>query len=53
MFKDPEFQEELKKRKWEVEFIGGEELQTLARDVVNQPPEINGVVEKVAGKVSS
>ena len=50
MFKDPEFQEELKKRKWEVEFIGGEELQSLARDVVNQPPEVAAALKRILSK---
>jgi tripartite-type tricarboxylate transporter receptor subunit TctC len=47
MFKDPEFQEELKKRKWEVEFIGGEELQALAKEVVNQPPDVAAALKRI------
>ena len=47
MFKDPEFQEELKKRKWEVEFVGGEELQGLAKEVVNQPPDVAAALKRI------
>jgi hypothetical protein len=47
MFKDPEFQEGLKKRKWEVEFVGGEELQTLAKEVVNQPPDVAAALKRI------
>ena len=47
MFKDPEFQEELKKRKWEVEFVGGEELQALAKEVVNQPPDVTAALKRI------
>jgi hypothetical protein len=47
MFKDPEFQEELKKRKWEVEFVGGEELQALAKEVVHQPPDVAAALKRI------
>jgi hypothetical protein len=47
MFKEPEFQEELKKRKWEVEFVGGEELQGLAKEVVNQPPDVAAALKRI------
>jgi hypothetical protein len=47
MFKEPEFQEELKKRKWEVEFVGGEELQVLAKEVVNQPPDVAAALKRI------
>ena len=47
MFKDPEFQEELRKRNWEVEFVAGEELQSLAKDVVNQPPDVAAGLKRV------
>jgi tripartite-type tricarboxylate transporter receptor subunit TctC len=38
--KEPDLLEEAKKRRWEVEHIPGEELQTLATEVINQPPDI-------------
>jgi tripartite-type tricarboxylate transporter receptor subunit TctC len=38
--KDPEFVAETKKRKFDLEPVPGEELQTLAKEVVNQPADI-------------
>lgn len=38
--KDPEFIAETKKRKFDLEPVPGEELESLANEVVNQPPEI-------------
>ena len=35
MFKDPEFNDELKRRNWEAGPIGGDELQSLAKEIVN------------------
>jgi tripartite-type tricarboxylate transporter receptor subunit TctC len=42
--KEPELLEEAKKRSWEVEYIPGEELQALAKEVIDQPADI---VERV------
>ena len=42
--KEPDLLEEGKRRNWEVELIRGEELETLAKEVIDQPPE---VVERV------
>lgn len=50
MFKDPEFQEELKKRNWEVDPVFGEDLQNLAREVVNQPPEVTATLKRILGQ---
>ncbi len=38
--KEPDLLEEGKKRGWEVEHIPGEELQNLANEVIDQPPDI-------------
>jgi len=50
MFKDPEFSDELKKRRWEVRPVGGEELQALAKQVVDQPPEIEAALKRLLSK---
>ncbi|MBM4260873.1 MAG: hypothetical protein FJ145_05450 [Deltaproteobacteria bacterium] len=47
MFKDAEFEEELKKRKWEVKPVRGEELQALAKEVVNQPPDVAAALKRI------
>ena len=47
MFKDPEFVQELKKRNWEVEPVGGEELQNLAKEVVNQPADVAAALQGI------
>ncbi len=36
---DPGFLDEAKKRSWAIEPIGGEELEKLAKEVIDQPPE--------------
>ncbi|HWP60241.1 MAG TPA: tripartite tricarboxylate transporter substrate-binding protein [Candidatus Acidoferrales bacterium] len=38
--KDPDLLEEAKKRRWEVDYIEPEELERLAKEVIEQPPEI-------------
>jgi tripartite-type tricarboxylate transporter receptor subunit TctC len=50
MFKDPEFMEELAKKSWEVKPIGGEELEALAKEVFNQPPEMVAGLKKLLSK---
>jgi tripartite-type tricarboxylate transporter receptor subunit TctC len=50
MFKDPEFMEELVKKGWEVKPIGGEELEALAKEVVDQPPEVVAGLKKLLSK---
>jgi tripartite-type tricarboxylate transporter receptor subunit TctC len=50
MFKDPEFTDEIKKRNWEAHPIPGEELQALASEVVNQPPEIKDALKRILSK---
>ena len=50
MFKDPEVVNEIKKRNWEAEPVPGDELDTLAKDVVNQPPEIAAALKRILSK---
>jgi hypothetical protein len=38
--KDPDFIDEAKKRGWELRPVSGEELQALAKEVIDQPPEV-------------
>jgi tripartite-type tricarboxylate transporter receptor subunit TctC len=40
---------EAKKKKWDLDPLGGEELEALARDIVVQPPEVIERVKKVLG----
>lgn len=44
MLKDPEFIAEVKKRRYDLEPVSWEEMQTLAKEVTSQPPD---VVERV------
>ncbi len=50
MFKDPEFNDELKKRNWVAGPIAGEELQSLAKEIVNQPPEVSESLKRILSK---
>jgi tripartite-type tricarboxylate transporter receptor subunit TctC len=47
--KDPALLEDLKKRRWEVDAIGGEELAKLAKEVISQPPEVIERMKKILG----
>jgi tripartite-type tricarboxylate transporter receptor subunit TctC len=47
--KDPALLEDLKKRRWEVDSISGEELEKLAKEVVSQPPEVIENMKKLLG----
>ena len=47
--KDPEFLAEVKKRKWELDPVGGEELEALAKEVIAQPPEVIERMKKLLG----
>jgi tripartite-type tricarboxylate transporter receptor subunit TctC len=47
--KDPALLQELKKRRWEVDAISGEELAKLATEVISQPPEIVDLMRKLLG----
>src|SRR5215475_13940746 len=46
---DPQFQEEVKKRNYEFDPVGGEELERLAKEVTTQPPDIIDRLKKVLG----
>jgi tripartite-type tricarboxylate transporter receptor subunit TctC len=48
--KDPELLADAKKAKLDVEPSRGEELQSLAREVMDQPPEVVEQVKKILGK---
>ena len=48
--KDPEFIAETKKRKFDLEPVSGEEMESLAKEVVSQPPEIIERMKNVLGK---
>ena len=41
--------EDLKKRRWSVDAISGEELAKLAREVVSQPPDVVDRMMKLLG----
>jgi len=45
--KDADLIEEARKRNWSMEQVTGEELQTLARAVIDQPPQLIGRVKEV------
>ena len=47
--KDPDLLEEAKRRNWNVEHIAGDELQTLAKQVIDQPPQLIGRVKELLG----
>lgn len=47
--KDPALLQELKKRRWEVDAISGEELAKLATEVISQPPEVVALMRKLLG----
>ena len=45
--KDPEFIAEVKKRRYDLEPVSAEEMQSLAREVVSQPPDVVERVKKI------
>jgi tripartite-type tricarboxylate transporter receptor subunit TctC len=49
MVRDSEFLAEAAKRKWEINPISGERLEALAKEVINQPPEIIASLKKILG----
>lgn len=48
--KDPELLKEAKKGKMEVDPVSGEELEQLAKKIIDQPPEVLARVKKLLGK---
>ena len=47
--KEPDFLGEAKKRNWEIDQISGEELEALAKDVIDQPPQIIERIKELLG----
>jgi tripartite-type tricarboxylate transporter receptor subunit TctC len=47
---DPELLAEVAKRGWEVDPLSGEELESLAKEVIAQPPEVIEKMKWVLGK---
>lgn len=45
--KDPDLLEEAKRRHWSVEYFSGEELRKLAKEVIDQPPQLIGRVKEL------
>ncbi len=48
--KDPELLAEVKKRQYELEPVSAEELESIAKEVVAQPPEVIERMKKLLGK---
>lgn len=48
--KDPDLLAEAKKRNWEVNPLSGEELESLAKEVVAQPPDVTERMKWVLGR---
>lgn len=46
---DEQFRAEVKKRGYEFDPVGGDELERLAKDVIGQPPEVIDRLKKVLG----
>jgi tripartite-type tricarboxylate transporter receptor subunit TctC len=44
---DGDLIEEAKRRNWSTEYISGEELQTLAKEVIDQPPLLVGRIKEL------
>ena len=47
--KDPELIEEARRRNWSMEHIAGEELEKMAKQVIDQPPQLIGRVKELLG----
>ena len=47
MFTDPEFIEDTAKKGWEPRPVSGAELGALAKEVVNQPPEVSAALKRI------
>ena len=47
IFTDAEFIEETTKKNWEPRPVNGEELEGLAKEVVNQPPEVSSALKRI------
>lgn len=45
--KEPDFLEEAKKRSWDIDPISADELEKLAKEVIDQPPEISARIKQL------
>ncbi len=50
IFADPEFIEETTKKNWEPRPVSGEELEGLAKEVLNQPPDVSSALKRILSK---
>jgi tripartite-type tricarboxylate transporter receptor subunit TctC len=50
MFKDTEVLDDLKKKNWEAAPVAGEELEALAKEVVDQPAEVTAALKRILSK---
>jgi tripartite-type tricarboxylate transporter receptor subunit TctC len=50
MFKDPELLDEMKRRNWQAEPVAGADLEALAKEVVNQPPDVAAALKRILSK---
>jgi len=50
MLKDPDFLAEIERRKYELQPVKGEELETMAKEVIAQPPDVIERMRKLLGK---
>ena len=48
--RDPDLLAETKKRGWPVSPVAGEELQSLAKEVIAQPPEVVQRLKRLLGE---
>ena len=46
---DPELLADARKRGWDIELTPGDELETLAKEIVVQPPDVIERVKKMLG----
>jgi len=48
--RDADFLAEAKKRGWEIKPVSGDELEVIAKDVINQPPDVVAWLKKLLAK---
>ena len=46
---DPDLLAGAKKREWDIDLLGGEELEAVAKEIMVQPPEVVERVRKILG----
>ena len=47
IFSDAEFIEDISKKNWDPRPVNGEELEGLAKEVVNQPPDVSSALKRI------